>query len=164
MLIGVISDTHDNIGSVERAVKVFNEWGVSLVVHCGDWCAPFTLVKFKDLRCKLVGVFGNVDGERELLRRRARELKFEVEGEFLHLVLNGRSIAVYHGVYEDIVRALAKCGEYDIVLRGHTHRAEVQKLGNCIVVNPGEACGYLTGRRTVAIVNLETLDVRIIEL
>lgn len=164
MLLGVISDTHDNIDSIQRAVKLFNDRGVDVVIHCGDWCSPFTLTYFRNLNCKLLGVFGNVDGDREHLRRRARELGFEIESEFLSLVLDGRSIAVYHGVHEDLVRALAKCGEYDLVLRGHTHRPSVERVGSALVVNPGEACGYLTGRRTVAIIDLEVLRVEICEL
>ncbi len=41
MLIGVVSDTHDNLPLVEKAVKRLNEEKVNLVLHAGDYVAPF---------------------------------------------------------------------------------------------------------------------------
>ena len=73
MLIGVISDTHDNLPMIEKAVKRLNEEKVELVLHAGDYVAPFVIPKFKALNCKLIGVFGNNDGDHELLRKRFSE-------------------------------------------------------------------------------------------
>ncbi|MDD9973593.1 MAG: metallophosphoesterase family protein, partial [Candidatus Poribacteria bacterium] len=39
MKLGVMSDSHDNIPNVKRAVALFNEIGVDLVVHAGDFIA-----------------------------------------------------------------------------------------------------------------------------
>jgi len=36
MLIGIISDTHDNARNLLKAVELFNEKEVGLVIHCGD--------------------------------------------------------------------------------------------------------------------------------
>ena len=43
MQVGVMSDSHDNIPNVKRAVALFNEIGVDLVVHAGDFIAPFAI-------------------------------------------------------------------------------------------------------------------------
>ena len=42
MLIGVIADTHDNMDKLKKAVDLFNERAVELVLHAGDYIAPFT--------------------------------------------------------------------------------------------------------------------------
>lgn len=63
MKIGIISDTHDNLPAVEEAVKVFNSAAVGLIIHAGDWNAPFSLAKL-GAKAKISGIFGNVDGER----------------------------------------------------------------------------------------------------
>jgi predicted phosphodiesterase len=40
MLIGLISDTHDNLPMIEKAVKKLNEENVALVLHAGDYVLP----------------------------------------------------------------------------------------------------------------------------
>jgi len=49
MLIGLISDTHDNLPQIEKAINYLNTADVKLVLHAGDYCAPFTITKFKEL-------------------------------------------------------------------------------------------------------------------
>ena len=44
MKIGVLSDTHDHIPKIKRAVEIFNEEKVDLVLHSGDIVAPFSLL------------------------------------------------------------------------------------------------------------------------
>ncbi|MEM2239758.1 MAG: metallophosphoesterase [Candidatus Bathyarchaeia archaeon] len=163
VLAGLISDTHDNLTAIDKAVKLFNRRSVKLVIHAGDWCAPFAMLRFKELKCSLVGVYGNVDGEREKLKERAVELGFKLD-TFEEFNLDGLNCAVLHGVDERIVKALALSGLYRVLVRGHTHKTTLERIGECIVVNPGEACGYLTGRKTAAILDSETLNIEIVDL
>ncbi|HIE24086.1 MAG TPA: metallophosphoesterase, partial [Candidatus Korarchaeota archaeon] len=79
-----------------------------------------------------------------------------------------REILAFHGfgslsLTEKVARVLADCGEYDVVLFGHTHSPVVEKRGS-LLVNPGEASGKLTGRKTAALVDLENLEAEIVEL
>ena len=69
MLIGLIADSHDNLQLIDKAVKVLNEKNVELVLHVGDFVSPFVVSKLKDLHCRVIGVFGNNDGDRELLKK-----------------------------------------------------------------------------------------------
>ncbi len=43
MLIGAISDTHDNLPKIEKAVQNLNEQKVGLVLHAGDYVAGFVI-------------------------------------------------------------------------------------------------------------------------
>ncbi|KYH37211.1 MAG: phosphoesterase, MJ0936 family [Candidatus Hecatellales archaeon B24] len=165
VLIGLISDTHDNLEAIRRAVEVFNQRKVELVLHAGDFNAPFTSAAFKGLKAKLIGVFGNVDGERVFLKQRYAEvLNGEIRGEFAEVEVEGGKLALIHGVVQPIVEALALSGRYNAVIRGHTHKQEVLKLGDTLIVNPGEACGYLTGKRTVALLDPARLEVEFVEI
>lgn len=67
MRIGVVSDTHDMMGNVERIVSLFDAAGVERVVHTGDITQAKTLDVFARMRAHLVGVFGNNDLERDRL-------------------------------------------------------------------------------------------------
>jgi len=164
MLIGLISDTHDNIQAINEAIKVFNARKVEMVLHAGDYVAPFTYNAYRGLNCELIGVFGNVDGDRHLLKERFSSLGFKVESEFEEIKANGVKIALLHGVYPQIVEALALSGKYNIVVHGHTHTRRSERIGEALVVNPGEACGYLYGVKSIAILDTATLKVEFIEL
>lgn len=73
MLIGAVSDSHDNLPLIEKAVKILNEQKVALVLHAGDYVAPFTIARFSKLDCQFIGVFGNNDGDHELLKNALRK-------------------------------------------------------------------------------------------
>ena len=160
MRLGVMSDSHDNVPNVERAVALFNEIGVDLVVHAGDFIAPFAIAPLAELNCRVVGVFGNNDGERVGLAQRFEAIG-EVHPNLASVSLGDRNIAVMH--YPELAIPIAKSGDYDIVVYGHTHEIDIQK-GELLLLNPGETGGWTTGKATVAVVDLETLEATIHEL
>ncbi len=159
MLIGIMSDTHDNLPAIREAVEFFNERNVDLVIHAGDYVAPFVSRELEKLKAPLKGVFGNNDGEREGLRK-----ALGIEGELLEVDADGMKVAVTHGTNEVLVRALAYSKLYDVVIVGHTHHYEIREVGRTILVNPGEVCGYLTGVRSVALLDTRKRVVEIFNL
>jgi putative phosphoesterase len=165
MLIGLISDTHDNLPLVEKAVNRLNEEKVELALHAGDYTSPFTIPKFKALKCKLIGVFGNNDGDHELLRKRFSETQnCEIRGRFTEIDANGFKIALHHGEEIDLQNALVNCGGFDCVVSGHTHIAVNKTKGKTLVVCPGEVCGYLYGKPSMALLDTGKHEAQIIQL
>ena len=169
MLIGVLSDTHDNILNTRKAIKILNNNEVKVTFHCGDFVSPFTLKEFYSLSSKLIGVFGNNDGDKCLLSKIAKKRGFELYEGFYSLELENRRILVLHGFgskekTKNLVYSLAKSGNYDVILYGHTHEFEKKMFNNTLIVNPGEVFGLLSGKASLAVVNLKTLDVNIIEI
>ncbi|BEP16785.1 metallophosphoesterase [Pyrofollis japonicus] len=170
MLVGVISDTHDNLDAVKRAAEIFLEKGVGLVLHLGDIVAPFTLRAFHEAGIgRLIAVYGNNCGERIGLRETAARLGYEIH-EWPHLVeLDGKKLLMIHGTgpsekTKNMAEAFARSGFYDAVLYGHTHEVDNRVVGDVLVLNPGEACGCLTGKKTVAILDTESMRAEIIGL
>ena len=159
MLIGVMSDTHDNLVMTRKAIELFNGREVGHVIHAGDYTSPFTLKLFKELTCKYTGVFGNNDGDKLLLQERA-------EGNLRNqphiFTLHGRKIVVMHEHH--VVEALADSGHFDLVIYGHTHATDVRKVKKTLVVNPGEVSAWLYGEATVALVDLNKMEGEIIRL
>lgn len=154
-MIGIMSDSHDHMGGIRAAVKVFNQEKVELVVHAGDLISPFTAGAFDKLQAPLEAIFGNNDGERRGLMAAYAEL-CPLE-DFKELEVDGRKIALIHGTTEALVDALRESGKFDLVIRGHTHRMEVTE-GSTMVVNPGETCGYLSGEKTVVLLDTQDLS------
>ncbi len=87
-------------------------------------------------------------------------------GDFGDLTIDGLHIALLHGTDETLVRALAKSGDFDVVVRGHTHNAGgVKMIDGTPVLNPGECSGgVLSGKVTVATLEIANLNVEITEL
>ena len=165
MKVGLVSDTHDNLPMVEKTVKRLNEEKVDLVLHAGDYVAPFVIPIFKGLKSKLVGVFGNNDGDHELLKKRFSETQnCEVRGRFALVDAKGFKIALLHGDETELLDALVNCDGFDAVVYGHLHAMGVRKKGNALIVNPGEVCGYLSGKSTIALLDTVKREARIIEL
>jgi len=159
MLIGIMSDTHDNMPQIRKAVDLFNGRKVEHVIHAGDFTSPFTFRILNDLKSGFAGVFGNNDGDKLLLSKMSHGRIFPQPHIF---ELAGRKIVLIHEHH--IAGALADSGHYDLVIYGHTHKAEVRKAGNALMVNPGEVGNWLYGRSTVAIADLALMTAEIIVL
>ncbi|RLI36915.1 metallophosphoesterase [Candidatus Bathyarchaeota archaeon] len=166
MLIGLMADTHDRLPLVEKAVEALNKKDVELVLHAGDFIAPFVIPRLAKLEAKLIGVFGNNDGDKALLLKRAAETngKVELRGLFAEVLVDGLRIALLHGHEGELLRSLVACGGYDVVVHGHTHQAGSRREGRTLIVNPGEVCGYLYGRPSVALLDTKELRVEFVEL
>ena len=165
MLIGFVSDTHDNLPLIDRAVVRLNEEGVGLVLHAGDYISPFVIPRFGGLKSKLIGVFGNNDGDHEHLVKSFNEYgAFEIRGRFAQITCEGLKIALLHGSDMDLLEALVGSESFDVVVYGHVHHPNVYRKGNTLIVNPGEVCGYLTGKSTIVLFDTTNKEAKIVEL
>ncbi len=160
MKLGIISDTHDNMPMIAKAVAVFNAEKVDLVVHAGDFISPITANEFQKLAAPLIGVFGNNDGERLYLIKRFKEIG-KIYPDYHEFECAGKRCVVMHE--PKFIDSLVKSGDYDLVIYGHTHAIDIRS-GKTVVVNPGEACGWITGRSTVVLLDSDTMTPRLIDL
>jgi putative phosphoesterase len=144
---------------IKRACELFNDRGVEMVLHCGDYCAPFSLNPLNQiLKSDYLGVFGNNDGEQKGLQMVAQGRIHQSPAEF---TIGTWQVLVAHELaHPDTAAGKA----YRLVAYGHTHLPEVTKQGHTLLVNPGECGGWLYGSSTVAIADLAALEAEIIEL
>jgi len=165
LLIGLMADMHDNLPMIDKAIRWLNEENVEIVLHAGDYVAPFVIPKFKDLKAKLIGVFGNNDGDHELLKRRFSENeKLEIHDNFAEVTVDNLKIALLHGSDKELLKSIIESGSFGAVVHGHSHNAEVYRKDETLVVNPGEVCGYLSGKSTIALLDTIKREATIIEL
>jgi putative phosphoesterase len=163
MMLGVMSDSHDHLGNISKAVAAFTERRIAALIHGGDLCSPFVfreLEKLKGICPRMYAVFGNNDGDRVLLTEKGRGFCTFRDGA-LTLELAGRRIAVMH--YPDVAESLYRSGDFDLVIYGHSHQVRVEGSDR-ILLNPGSCAGYLAQRATIAAVDLASLEVELIEL
>ncbi|MCX7927325.1 MAG: metallophosphoesterase [Candidatus Omnitrophica bacterium] len=157
MLIGILSDTHDNLPQIKKAVSVFNEKKTDLCLHAGDFIAPFVLDVLMLLNCPWQGVFGNNDGEKKGLLKKSEGKICEPPfyGQF-----EGRRLCLVH----DIETVDVDNNDANIIVCGHTHKLLIKELPDKLIINPGECCGWLSGKSTIALLDTYSLKAQIINL
>jgi len=156
-----MSDSHDHLDNISRCVRIFKDRGVAYVLHLGDYVNPNSVRAFQGV--KLVGIFGNNDGDKFRLVTAFNEISGEIKGEFYEFEEDGLKIACYHGTELPIKDALIKCSGYDIVLYGHTHKCENIRLGKTLVLNPETAHGF-GNKATIMIFDTQTRQAELIDL
>ena len=168
--MGVMSDSHDNVVNARRAAEIFVSEGVQHVFHLGDIVAPFTLKAIAESLqdIPLTAIYGNNCGEKLGLKSVASGLGVEIADPPLEKNVGGRRILLLHGfgsarMTREIVYAIARGGQWDLVLYGHTHERDEKILDGTLVVNPGETAGVLK-EASIAIIDLDSLRVRFISL
>jgi putative phosphoesterase len=139
MLIGVLSDCHDNIWNLGKVLPKLQR--ADVVLFCGDFCAPFALEMLAEgFPRPIHAVFGNNDGDAFLMLAVAKQVgNVSFYKPIAQLELGGKRIAVAH--YPELGEALALSAKYDAVFSGHNHTADVQVVGATLWGNPGEVMG-----------------------
>jgi len=141
-----------------------NDARVELVLHAGDYCSPFAALRYQGLKSKMIGVFGNNDAERELLKTKFESLGHEVRSRFVSLEVDKVRIGLLHGDEENLLEDLARSQSHDIIISGHTHSLSKLQKGRTVCFNPGEICGYLSGRATIATFDTSTRTIEILDI
>jgi predicted phosphodiesterase len=75
--------------------------------------------------------------------------------------LGGQRVLVVHDIGDVQPRSIEG---HSIVVHGFTHQQEMKHRGDTLIVNPGEACGWLYGTPKAAILDLDTKQVEFLSL
>ncbi len=131
-----------------------------MVLHLGDVCSPDTVAAFRECGIPLIGVYGNNDYDRE-------GLQAATGGAFHrgpHMPeIGGRKVLMSHS-FDELQEEIGEGGKYDLILFGHTHRPLTMRIGRALILNPGESCGFLSGKATCAVIDLDTMEASIREI
>ena len=162
MRVGLMADSHDRVPAVAEFVKQMQAVGVSMLIHAGDYCAPFALRPIEEASMSLAGVFGRNDGDQRGLQAKAAagfgaEL-FESPHSF---EVGGQRILVVHDIGDVQPRSIEG---HSIVVHGCTHQQEMKTRGDTLIINPGESCGWVYGAPKAAILDLTTKQVEFLTL
>jgi uncharacterized protein len=159
MLVGVISDTHNQLDRTRRAVNRLLDAGAEVLIHCGDFTRPDVLAV-----CAvrpLYFVFGNNDDPAAL-----QQAAVELDGVTClgwggEVTLVGQRIAVTHGHLPHEARRLLAL-QPDYLLFGHTHVAADHPLTSGRQINPGAL--HRAAEYSVAVLDLYADAVRFVPI
>lgn len=169
MRVAVFSDSHDQIKHLEAALVAANAAGATLLLHCGDFCAPFMIDRLgRNFSGPIHVVFGNNDGDGRLIQTVAsKHPQITIHGIYAEIEAAGRHIAMIH--YPEPARRIAQSGQFDLVVYGHNHTKHVEPMTMasgtsgasgaldkaCVLANPGELLG-MNGAPTWGLYDTDT--------
>lgn len=160
MLIGLISDTHIPDRMKELPEKVFEAFkDVEMILHAGDVTSQEVIEKLEEI-APVTAIQGNTDRIVGLdLPKTA-----VVEAEELKIgVIHGE---VYPRADTQQLHYLAKQLDVDILVSGHSHQPQVEKVEDVLLINPGSPTVPRLADRTVMIleINKKEVDVELVKV
>ena len=162
MKIAIISDTHDSLEKIKAFLQEIKDKKIDLIIHAGDFCSPYTAFSFEDLGIPMIGVFGNNDGDKLALKSKYEGIAEISDYCMFYLTQDGDRIVITH--YPDLVKSLAKSGDYDYVIYGHTHKIDISEEGECLIINSGTLSGHLAESASFIILNTNTKELETVIL
>jgi putative phosphoesterase len=178
--IGVISDTHvpDRVGALHPdIIPSFKELNVNIIIHAGDISAPVVIRELEEI-AKVHYVQGNRDwwrfknlpAEKWLYINDVRILISHGHGRLLNYLWEKIPIIFSGYRFERFLRKFSKTTmEFDIVIYGHSHRAENRWVDGKLFFNPGSASdfGYVKHGPSIGLIEIlpdKKVKARIIKL
>lgn len=161
MLLGLLSDSHDNLPTLRAGIALLRARGARVLLHLGDICDPNVLDEFAGLPEDGIAVhfvFGNNDYDHAALRARAAHHGLTCHQHAGELLLADRRLALTHGDDHALMRQWLETQRLDYLFHGHTHRVADRREGKTRIINPGAL--HRATPKTVALLDLatDTLD------
>lgn len=161
MRIGVFGDTHDHVDNVRRAVYHFNAEKCEAVLFVGDFVSPLVVPSLRKLKCPMLACFGDSDGNKTGIAGGMRIVGQVGEPPFCYQAPDGTRILITH--IPEMVRGVDD--DCQVVVSSHTHKPSIRKdEEGRLYLNPGETGGWVYRRPTIAILETNPLEARIIKL
>jgi uncharacterized protein len=163
MKIGVISDTHDNLATLDKFLAYIAKNPVDRVIHCGDVAAGETLTRLaQGFTGKIFVAFGNMD-YRDRVREAAKKLpNVTLFEDFGTANLGGLKFGFCH--HKETGLAYSQKQKFNYIFYGHTHKPWIEEINGCCFANPGNLSGMIY-RSTFALLDTAArkMDLKIVE-
>lgn len=164
MKIAVISDTHDNLATLDKFIAFSKKNGISIIIHCGDVQSKETLDRLAGgTKADLSLSLGNADDVSNLLKA-AKNLpdRVRIFKGFGEMNIAGLKIGFCH--LKDIARENCQKNKFDFVFYGHSHKPWKELINGCVLVNPGNLSGVFF-KATFAVLDtqIKELSLKVLE-
>jgi len=140
MKLLVISDSHGNIVNLKHILGFADKFGISAVIHAGDWNTIEAVETVLSFGIPIYTVLGNADVRPDVVQKlKIKSQKFSET--FLELELGKRRIGITHKpsdnkkYFSDIHGLPDK--KLDVIFNGHLHSKYESIKTNVKIIRPG---------------------------
>ena len=155
MLLAIISDTHDNLATLRKALSFCAEQNIGNLIHCGDVTSSETLLFIaKNFSGEIHVSEGNAELSKDEFKGVAKtEQNVHFHGTARKIIIDNVVIGFAHEPW--LAKKLAEQGGYGVVFYGHTHKPWEETINNTTLINPGTLAGLYT-KATFAVFDTAT--------
>ena len=165
MKIAIISDIHENFHNLIHTLEEIQSRDVKQIIFLGDFMNAGIAILLSEAPIPVFAIWGNNDGDKPTICRKAlnKGSNLTMSDNVYHfLEFDSRKIFITH--FPDLAKPMAKTGDFDAVFYGHNHLKNEDKVGDCIIVNPGEISAHKTGKATFAIYDTKKNNAEFVEV
>ena len=138
MKVGILSDTHNDLRTLQVILNHFRGDKITTIFHCGDVTSPDMIQYFHGFTVHLG--FGNGDYLTGALKEALILLGTDSTAKRLNtLSFSNKQILIAHGNYPRELHELALSGRFEYIVTGHSHERKRSMIGNTRIINPGAA-------------------------
>jgi len=153
--LGVISDTNGEAVETKKAVELFRERNVKMVIHCGDIGSASVVECFAGFETHFV--YGNTDGQSRVIADAVKQIGGTLHNWCGEIECCGKRVFFLHGHQIPVLQNAVHSKKYDLVCYGHTHIALFELYEGTLLLNPGAF--RRVAFPTVAVVKLPEIEV-----
>lgn len=157
MKVGIISDIHENFHNLILFLEKIEKYNIEKIIFLGDFMNNGVAKILANSKVPVISIWGNNDGDKVAITKTALSENSNLKvgfDTFDFLEIEKRKIFISH--YPILAKPMAKSGDFDAVFYGHDHKVNIDKIGNCLIVNPGEISAHKTSKASFAIYDSET--------
>jgi putative phosphoesterase len=160
MLVGLISDTHDDRERTERALELLDERAPEAILHAGDLNTGELVSLFgRHWTWLAQGNMDRPDAIRDAIEESGADISYGVKHD---VDVGEATIGLIHGDDEGRLQGMIESGAYELVVHGHTHEFRDERVGSTRVVNPGAV--HRASTPSVCVYNVEEDTLERLEL
>jgi hypothetical protein len=142
-MVGIISDIHDNLPNLAKALNYFKVSKIKRLICCGDIGSEETLVYLvENFSGQIWSVLGNADAEQieyQKFKDKFDNLNlFESTGQF---AIEGKQILIVHEPWR--YEKYLDNPEIEYIFYGHSHKPWQETQNNKIILNPGNVANQI---------------------
>jgi putative phosphoesterase len=163
MKIAILSDTHNHLANLQKALQIIENEDIQTIVHCGD----VTTAEIASILSphKVILTFGNGDFASGQIRDTLLRMNPEsFAGTVFQGEIGGLRIAVTHGHLIPTFQNLLNSQQFDFLFFGHSHRREDRLQGKTHLINPGAIGGLRKEERSFCILDTQNRQIRFVFL
>jgi putative phosphoesterase len=157
--LAVISDVHDNLANLAKALNYIKSNKIDYLICTGDLQSFEAWAELNKLSIPVFAAKGNADEALDL----SQFSNIQVWQNFGEIELAGKKILFSH--YPEVVKKIIdhKPSYYHLALNGHSHMPWEENYLNTKLLNPGNVAN-VRYNPTFAIINLDDLKAQLILL
>ena len=165
MKIAIISDIHENFHNLVLFFDKIKQYDIKRIIFLGDFINNGIAKMLASSDIPVTAIWGNNDGEKVAITKTSLEKGSNLTvgfGTYDSIKIDNRNIFITH--YPLLAKPMAKSGDFDAVFYGHDHKYNIDKIGNCLIVNPGEISAHKTKKASFAIYDTKGNNAEIINI